>query len=117
MGEVSENATPFPHRKGKLFKIQYLAYWADPSLEVLHGNMKAIRGIYGFMTQFVSNNPREAFLNYRDIDIGTNVNNSTGFAFDFFKGNLKRLLMVKARVDPTNFFRHEQSIPVLPSYK
>ncbi|XP_074266438.1 berberine bridge enzyme-like 8 [Silene latifolia] len=116
MGEVSENATPFPHRKGRLFKIQYLAYWADPSLEVLHGNMKAIREVYGFMTQFVSNNPREAFLNYRDIDIGTNVNNSTGFAFDFFKGNLKRLLMVKARVDPTNFFRNEQSIPVLPSY-
>ncbi|KAK9756026.1 hypothetical protein RND81_01G067900 [Saponaria officinalis] len=117
MAEISEEATPFPHRKGKLFKIQYLAYWHDGSPEAIDRNMKATRDVYEFMMPFVSKNPREAFLNYRDIDIGTNVGNSTDFAVDFFKGNLKRLLMVKAKVDPTNFFRYEQSIPVLTYYK
>ncbi|KAK7844371.1 cannabidiolic acid synthase-like 2 [Quercus suber] len=31
----------------------------------------------------------------------------------YFKGNFKRLAQVKSKVDPKNFFRNEQSIPLL----
>ncbi|KAL2933026.1 Berberine bridge enzyme-like 8 [Bienertia sinuspersici] len=114
MSEILENATPFPHRKGNLCKIQYLSCWSENSIELTHRNIEGTKEIHNLMTPYVSKNPREAFFNYRDIDIGTNANKTLAFAFDYFKGNLKRLLKVKAKVDPTNFFRNEQSIPVLP---
>lgn len=113
MGKIPETATPFPHRKGTLFKIQYLALWTDDSQEFTDRNLRGMKEMYDFMAPYVSKNPREAFLNYRDIDIGTNANKSLAFALDYFKENVPRLLKVKAAVDPTNFFRNEQSIPVL----
>ena len=112
MSEIPENATAFPHRAGNLFKMQYITIWQDDSGEATRTNIKATRDLYDTFTPFVSRNPREAFLNYRDIDIGTNSDGSLDFALDFFKGNVKRLLQVKAKVDPTNFFRYEQSIPI-----
>ncbi|XP_021719948.1 berberine bridge enzyme-like 8 [Chenopodium quinoa] len=117
MSQISETATPFPHRKGNLFKIQYLSSWKHNSREITRRYIEATNEVYRFMTPYVSKNPREAFLNYRDIDIGYNANNSLAFATAYFKGNLRRLLRVKAKVDPGNFFRFEQSIPVLASYK
>ncbi|KAK9756049.1 hypothetical protein RND81_01G069700 [Saponaria officinalis] len=115
MSEIPENATPFPHRKGILFKMQYITIWQDESNQALIKNIKATRELHATFTPYVSSNPRQAFLNYRDIDIGTNVNGSLSFAKDFFMGNLNRLLQVKAMVDPSNFFRDEQSIPILSS--
>ncbi|CAO2840303.1 unnamed protein product [Amaranthus hypochondriacus] len=114
MSEIPENATPFPHRKGVLCKIQYLSNWKENSNEITRKNIIATQVIHSFMTPYVSKNPREAFLNYRDIDIGTNANKSLAFAQSYFNGNLKRLLMVKAKIDPSNVFRYEQSIPVFP---
>ncbi|KAJ8441148.1 hypothetical protein Cgig2_006977 [Carnegiea gigantea] len=113
MGKIPKTATPFPHREGTLFKIQYLALWNDDSQEFTDRNLRGMKEMYDFMAPYVSKNPREAFLNYRDIDIGTNANKSLAFALDYFKENVPRLLKVKAAVDPTNFFRNEQSIPVL----
>lgn len=111
MSEIAADATPFPHRAGNLFKIQYLGLWTDESLEIEDKLVKATTEIYDTFTPYVSKNPREAFLNYRDIDVGTNAKGGLGFAYDFFKGNVERLLKVKAEVDPENFFRYEQSIP------
>ncbi|KAL8264703.1 hypothetical protein R6Q59_022833 [Mikania micrantha] len=72
------------------------------------------------MTPFVSKFPREAFLNYRDLDIGVNHNGKNSFlegtvyGVKYFKEtNFKRLVKVKTMVDPDNFFRNEQSIPTL----
>ena len=115
MDEIPETATPFPHRKGTLFKIQYLTTWKEDPQEFTDRNLQGMKDMYNFMAPYVSTNPREGFLNYRDIDIGTNANKNLTFALDYFKGNLQRLLKVKAAVDPTDFFRNEQSIPVLPS--
>ncbi|KAK9756046.1 hypothetical protein RND81_01G069500 [Saponaria officinalis] len=112
MSEIPENATAFPHRSGNLFKMQYIAIWQDSSDQARIKYLKATRDLHDTFTPYVSKNPREAFLNYRDIDIGVNVNGNTSFAMDFFKGNVKRLLQVKVKVDPTNFFRYEQSIPL-----
>uniref|UniRef100_A0A6N2K612 Berberine/berberine-like domain-containing protein n=1 Tax=Salix viminalis TaxID=40686 RepID=A0A6N2K612_SALVM len=72
------------------------------------------------MTPFVSKNPRQAFLNYRDLDLGTNHHGKKSYlegsvyGIQYFKENFDRLVEIKTRVDPCNFFRNEQSIPTLP---
>ncbi|KAI4297177.1 hypothetical protein L6164_037076 [Bauhinia variegata] len=80
-----------------------------------------VRGTCGrYMTPFVSKNPREAFFNYKDLDLGINHNGKNSFlegsvyGVEYFKDNFKRLVQIKTKVDPGNFFRNEQSIPTLP---
>ncbi|XP_058735502.1 berberine bridge enzyme-like 17 [Vicia villosa] len=118
MAEISPSQTPFPHRAGNLFKIQYFNKWTDGSQESIERHVNFSRLIYKFMTPYVSNSPREAFLNYRDADIGANhPSNTTKFEIartygrKYFKGNFERLVRVKTKVDPDDFFRYEQSIP------
>ncbi|XP_020586284.1 berberine bridge enzyme-like 26 [Phalaenopsis equestris] len=76
-----------------------------------------LRRFYKFMTPYVSKNPRAAYLNYRDLDIGTNVKgNKTNYwearvwGERYYKGNFKRLAYAKGEVDPTNMFMNEQSV-------
>ena len=73
------------------------------------------------MTPYVSKNPREAYLNYRDLDIGHASTNGTKilssakvYGTKYFKDNFDRLVRVKTMVDPNNFFQNEQCIPPLP---
>ncbi|XP_057420033.1 berberine bridge enzyme-like 26 [Lotus japonicus] len=119
MSKIAESAIPFPHRKGTLYKIQYVTGWIDGEKNMAK-HMKWIRKFYSYTAPYVSKYPREAYVNYRDLDIGMNQKNGTSFSqasslgSKYFKGNFNRLVMVKSRVDPSNFFRHEQSIPVLP---
>ncbi|CAE6185711.1 unnamed protein product [Arabidopsis arenosa] len=115
MDKIPANATAFPHRKGNLFKIQYYALWTDAN--ATDANLGLMREIYHEMEPYVSSNPREAFLNYRDIDVGSNPSGKTNleeakiYGSKYFLGNFKRLMEVKAKYDPENFFRFEQSIP------
>ncbi|KAK3188772.1 hypothetical protein Dsin_028333 [Dipteronia sinensis] len=117
MSEISESETPFPHRTGNLFKIQYLVSWGEEGTNVTNRYINGIRDFYASMASYVSSGPREAFLNYRDIDIGSISSNQTTFkdsqvyGVKYFKGNFQRLVNVKAVVDPDNFFKNEQSIP------
>ncbi|KAJ4702899.1 cannabidiolic acid synthase-like [Melia azedarach] len=119
MSEIPESAVPFPHRAGNLFKIQYLLSWEDHGQSQRHVDW--IRRLYSYMTPYVSKNPREAYVNYRDLDIGSNNRGYTSFKQSsiwgkkYFKNNFNRLVHVKTGVDPGNFFRHEQSIPPLSS--
>ncbi|CAI0545678.1 unnamed protein product [Linum tenue] len=121
MAEIAADATPFPHRAGNLWKIQYLANWNEGGDEVARRNVELTRRLYEFMTPFVSKDPREAFLNYRDIDLGVNHNGKgsyeearRSYGVRYFKQNFNRLVRIKTKVDPGNFFRNEQSIPVSP---
>ncbi|EEF39193.1 Reticuline oxidase precursor, putative [Ricinus communis] len=120
MGKISESAIPFPHRKGVLFKIQYLTSWQDGEKNAAK-HMDWIRKLYNYMAPYVSMFPRTAYVNYRDLDLGMNKNSSTSFiqasawGSKYFKDNFNRLVQVKTKVDPDNFFRHEQSIPPLPA--
>ncbi|KAG8639239.1 hypothetical protein MANES_14G125221v8 [Manihot esculenta] len=107
MSEIPATKTPFPHRDGNLFKIQY--------------SLKEARDLYSYMTPFVSKDPRRAFLNYRDLDIGVmkagenSYKEGRVYGNKYFNQNFDRLVKVKTAIDPENFFRNEQSIPTLPA--
>jgi len=114
MKEISPSETPFPHRAGNLFLIQYFKSWIDESPGDIERHVNFSRSFHKFMTPYVSNSPREAFLNYRDADIGANhPSNATKFdvasscGSKYFKENFKILVSVKTKVDPENFFRYE----------
>ncbi|KAG2269546.1 hypothetical protein Bca52824_064101 [Brassica carinata] len=115
MDRIPATATAFPHRKGNLFKIQYFTTWLDANTTEASLNM--MREFYAVAEPYVSSNPREAFFNYRDMDVGnnpsgqTNVDEAKIYGSKYFLGNLKRLMEVKAKYDPENFFKNEQSIP------
>ncbi|GKE19623.1 berberine bridge enzyme-like protein 15 [Tanacetum coccineum] len=122
MSEIDETASPYPHRKGNLYVIQYVMRWnAAAGENVTEKNVASIRRVHEKMTPFVSKNPREAYVNFRDLDLGKNGKScrSTNYVRakiwgnKYFKSNFKRLAMVKGLVDPTNFFCNEQSIPPL----
>jgi hypothetical protein len=119
MSDISDSETPFPHRSGNLYKIQYSVSWSVDNETKEH--MRRMRSLYAYMKPYVSKSPREAYLNYKDLDLGVNNNGNTSYAqasiwgLKYFKNNFKRLVRVKTLIDPANFFKNEQSIPVFPS--
>ncbi|KAF3450213.1 hypothetical protein FNV43_RR06293 [Rhamnella rubrinervis] len=122
MADISESETPFPHRAGNIYKILHSIYWEKEQSSVeSQRHISWMRELYAYFTPYVSKNPRAAYLNYRDLDIGVNRNNITSYTqssiwgIKYFKNNFNRLVHVKTRADPTNFFRNEQSIPPLSS--
>ncbi|KAK1411746.1 hypothetical protein QVD17_32445 [Tagetes erecta] len=118
MDEIEETTTPYPQRKGYLYNIQYYETWVDESSEKRR-RISWMRRMYEKMTPYVANNPRAAYVNYRDLDLGVNYDNNTSYSNamewgnKYFGDNFKRLAMVKGVVDPDNFFFFEQSIPPL----
>ncbi|KVH87725.1 berberine bridge enzyme-like 27 [Cynara cardunculus var. scolymus] len=120
MSKIDESETPYPHREGNLYIIQYIMRWNEEGLDAAEKKVASVRMVYEKMTPFVSKNPREAYVNFRDLDLGTNGNacgtsylQAARWGITYFKGNFRRLAMVKGVVDPTNFFCYEQSIPPL----
>ncbi|AES90439.1 berberine bridge enzyme-like 17 [Medicago truncatula] len=118
MEEILPSETPFPHRAGNLFLIQYINSWIEESPGAIEHRVNFSRLFHEFMTPYVSNSPREAFLNYRDADVGANhpsnatkIDVARTYGSKYFKENFERLVSVKTKVDPENFFRYEQSIP------
>ncbi|XP_050220883.1 berberine bridge enzyme-like 18 [Mercurialis annua] len=122
MSEISESSLPFPHRAGNIYKIQHLAWWDVEGIEASIKHISWIRRLYSFLAPYVSKNPRLAFVNYRDLDIGVNNLGNTSYkqasiwGKKYYKANFDRLVHVKTQVDPANFFRNEQSIPPLSSW-
>nr|POF00301.1 berberine bridge enzyme-like 14 [Quercus suber] len=70
MSEILESETPFPHRAGNIFQILYYVTWVEEGTEVSNHYINLTRTFYNAMTSYVSKDPREAYLNYRDLDIG-----------------------------------------------
>nr|GEW06898.1 berberine bridge enzyme-like 8 [Tanacetum cinerariifolium] len=79
MNEISEFAKPYPHRAGNLAKIEYETYWEDAGTEAANQYVQYARLMHEHMTPYVSKNPREAFFNYRDLDIGVNHNGKNSY--------------------------------------
>ncbi|KAL3616812.1 hypothetical protein CASFOL_039206 [Castilleja foliolosa] len=117
LSEISESETPFPHRGGNIFMIHYSVSWDRRGNEELQRHLDWIRRLYSYMAPYVSQSPRAAYFNYRDLDIGMNNEGNTSYrqasawGRRYFKNNFDRLVHVKTRVDPSNFFRNEQSVP------
>ncbi|KAK4491545.1 hypothetical protein RD792_002297 [Penstemon davidsonii] len=101
MSEILESEISFPRRAGNIYKIQYLLYWNEMGAVSDNINLDSMREFYSYMTPFVSKNPREAFLNYRDIDNGMNdYNDGKVYGVKYFKNNFDRLVKVKTEFDP-----------------
>ncbi|WMV15547.1 hypothetical protein MTR67_008932 [Solanum verrucosum] len=120
LSDISESETPFPHRAGNIFMIEYAVYWGN--IENSQRNVAWSQKFYVYMVKYVSKSPRATDFNYRDLDLDVNnVNGSTSYTQAriwgerYFKNNFDRLVQVKTKIDPTNFFRNEQSIPPLLS--
>ncbi|EOA36913.1 hypothetical protein CARUB_v10011480mg [Capsella rubella] len=116
MGEIPSSRTPFPHRAGNLFNIEYLIDWSEAGENVERKYLALANEMYRFMTPYVSSNPREAYLNYRDLDIGSSISSTYQegkiYGVKYFKNNFERLVDVKTTIDAENFWKNEQSIPV-----
>ncbi|KAG6696379.1 hypothetical protein I3842_09G145400 [Carya illinoinensis] len=122
MSEILESAIPFPHRVGNIYKIQRLVNWEEEGIVASERHISWIRRLYSYMVAYVSKSPGAAYINYRDLDIGTNskegntsYRQASTWGTKYFKSNFNRLVHVKTMVDPTNFFKNEQSIPALSS--
>lgn len=119
MDEISDSEIPFPHRKGNLYNIQYMVKWDENGLEASRRHMNWIGDLYKYMKPYVSKSPRAGYVNYRDLDLGINLHENASYlqartwGRKYFKDNFKRLASAKSQVDPENFFRSEQSIPLL----
>ncbi|KAF7109995.1 hypothetical protein CFC21_110164 [Triticum aestivum] len=121
VGSIADEDTPYPHRSGVLYNIQYVAFWTGNGTD----GPDWISGLYNFMEPFVSKNPRGAYVNYRDLDIGENavVGGVTSYESgkvwgeSYFGGNFERLAITKGKVDAGDYFRNEQSVPPLLSRK
>lgn len=114
--EISETATAFPHRSNK-FHLMYYAEWYDD--EESQRVIELDRKLYDYMAPYVTKNPRATYFNCKDLEIGrnnfgdnyTSVEEAGVWGNKYFKNNFKRLVDVKTKADPDNFFRNEQSIP------
>ncbi|KAK8930615.1 hypothetical protein KSP39_PZI016793 [Platanthera zijinensis] len=120
VGEIAETETPFPHRNGSKFVIQHIVAWLEQGEKAAEKNVDGLRKFYRFMAPFVSKNPRGAYLNFRDLDLGRNrggrmvsYDRAKVWGRKYYKSNFQRLAFTKSKWDPENFFRNEQSIPPL----
>ncbi|KAG0495564.1 hypothetical protein HPP92_000255 [Vanilla planifolia] len=118
MNEIAEDAIAFPHRMGNLYNIQYFMRWFERDEATTQKHLEWMRSLYAFMTPYVSSNPRAAYYNYKDIDLGRNTKGKKTtysaakvWGVKYFKDNFRRLALVKAKVDPENFFSNELSVP------
>ncbi|KAL0442410.1 UNVERIFIED_CONTAM: Berberine bridge enzyme-like 18 [Sesamum latifolium] len=118
MAEIPDNATPFPYRAGYLYKMHHMVFWEAKDVDNADKYINWVRRLYRYVTPYVTKSPRATYFDYRDLDIG--VNNNEGpipietarvWGEKYFNNNFDRLVQVKTRVDPENFFRDEQSIP------
>ncbi|RCV29950.1 hypothetical protein SETIT_6G055000v2 [Setaria italica] len=122
---------PFPHREGNIHGIQYLIEWTADEDGRRDEYMDWLRHFYDLMGAYVPKNPRTAYINYMDLDLGTNnwssdrrsniiskipnpeVEAARAWGERYFLGNYDRLVRAKTMIDPDNVFRNAQSIPPL----
>ncbi|GLJ18421.1 hypothetical protein SUGI_0326430 [Cryptomeria japonica] len=116
MYEIPSIEILFPYRAGYFYNIQYQVTWTDSSKDLAY--MDWMRRFYEYMTPYVTESPRGAYVNYIDLDLGTTINGIASVAEarswgdKYFGGNFDRLVKVKIKFDPNNVFRNSQSIPM-----
>ena len=102
INRVAADATAFVHRSA-LCIAQYNATWPTGApAAVVRSNVEGLDSLYAAMRPHASG---FAYQNYIDATLPDWQN-------AYFGTNLQRLISVKARRDPSNFFHFAQSIPV-----
>ncbi|CAI9260451.1 unnamed protein product [Lactuca saligna] len=119
IADFSETAIPYPHRAGVLLQILKSVNFNGQASDTTPVSLRRIAWLQSLdelLTPYVSKNPREAYFNYNDLDFGVGSDNyeeASLWGERYWKrDNFKKLIRIKAKVDPLNFFRHPQSIPV-----
>ena len=79
INEIPSTATPFPHRAGNLWMVEYLANWYQPGKEVADYYIDLARKLHKYLPPFVSKNQREAFFNNKDFELGINHNGKNSY--------------------------------------
>jgi FAD/FMN-containing dehydrogenase len=102
VADVAAADTAFPHRAGTSYCIQYFSGWAHAADTPAH--LATVKQVYSAMRPFM---PGACYVNYCDLDLGPTV-----YPTAYWAGNLPRLSAIKLAVDPTNFFKHAQSVPL-----
>ncbi|KAL6644248.1 hypothetical protein ACP70R_015856 [Stipagrostis hirtigluma subsp. patula] len=122
MARAGATDTPFPHRTGNLYGVQYGVTW-EAGEDDGEARMAWLRALYAHMAPHVSRNPRAAYVNYMDLDLGDEAlaangsasavsrARSTWGAAYFSAENFDRLVRAKTLIDPANVFNNAQSIP------
>ncbi|GGZ39763.1 FAD-linked oxidase [Streptomyces inusitatus] len=112
---VAAGATASPHRDS-VFKVLYQANWTEAEDDA--ANLAWLRGLYREVYASKGGVPVSdqqtsgTFVNYCDIDLSDPLYNTSGAPWHdlYWGGNYPRLQQAKAHWDPTNFFRHGQSV-------
>lgn len=135
VNNVLPTATALPQRSA-LLKLQFQTYWNNASrvgslapgweTEQEQAHLSWMRNLYSdtFASTGGTPNPAEdsrgivggCYYNYPDVDLGTNADGRIDEALwlyflDNYRNNPRNLVGIKQRWDPTNLFRHAQSIP------
>ncbi|CAO2176405.1 unnamed protein product [Urochloa humidicola] len=128
MARIGSGERPFPRRAGFLYSIQYAVDWKEAENDRADEFMGWLREFYKFMEPYVSKNPRGAYVNYVDLDLGVNnwtsvtggrlsvadsVSHAASWGRRYFMNNFDRLVRAKSKIDPRNVFNNAQSIPPL----
>lgn len=96
---VDPAATAFPHRGGNRYDFLILSQWDEPSKS--EENIRWTRAFFDAMQPFLE---RGVYVNDLDQDDGADRVRSA------YGANYDRLAEVKARYDPSNFFRVNNNI-------
>lgn len=115
VNRVPTTATAYPHRNSAFLAL-YENFWINPAEDAQHVGW--LRDIYGQTFAATGGYPVPndqtdgCYINSPDMDIRDPEINRSGVPWStlYYKENYPRLQQVKARWDPTNFFRHSQSI-------
>ncbi|WBP91540.1 FAD-dependent oxidoreductase [Kitasatospora cathayae] len=115
VNSVPRDATAQVHRDSA-FKLLYQTYW-HPAEED-DANIGWLRDLYEDVyadtggVPVSDRNTDGCYVNYPDIDLNDPKHNRSGLPYTtlYYGENYPRLQRVKAAWDPTDFFRHDQSV-------
>jgi len=101
ISKIASRDTAFYHRDG-LFSLQFLLRWDEGDKE----SLQWVRKFYNHVVEYVG---PCAYANYGDGDV-------KDYGRAYYGDNWDRLIDIKTKYDPHNFFNYEQSVPVRGQY-
>jgi len=101
-GKISPKATAFPSRSA-IHWFQFTSLWDTSDQE--KPNVEWLQKYYADMKKYFPQNRK--YVNALDYDVPRQQ-----ALISYYDNNLRELIKVKRKYDPTNFFEFEQSVPL-----